>query len=89
VDKGLSFGYCVRRRRKVSDLTQTELAGQVYCALSTIKKIELDERHPSRQMAERLAECPHEVTHQSLSSILFSYIRECLIDTHKHTYFRI
>jgi transcriptional regulator with XRE-family HTH domain len=56
VDKGLSFGYWVRCRRKALDLTQTELAGQVYCALSTIKKIELDERHPSRQLAEWLAE---------------------------------
>jgi predicted ATPase/transcriptional regulator with XRE-family HTH domain len=59
VDRDLSFGYWVRRRRKALDLTQTELAGQVFCALSTIKKIELDERRPSRQMAERLAECLH------------------------------
>ncbi|MFZ0532232.1 MAG: tetratricopeptide repeat protein [Anaerolineales bacterium] len=59
MDKGLTFGYWVRRRRKALDLTQTQLAGQVFCALSTIKKIELDERRPSRQMAERLAECLH------------------------------
>ena len=59
MDKGLSFGYWVRRRRKALDLTQAELAGQVFCALSTIKKIEMDERRPSPQMAERLAECLH------------------------------
>jgi predicted ATPase/DNA-binding XRE family transcriptional regulator len=59
VEKGYSFGYWVRRRRKALDLTQAELAGQVYCALSTIKKIESDERRPSRQMAERLAEILH------------------------------
>jgi predicted ATPase/transcriptional regulator with XRE-family HTH domain len=59
MNKSLSFGYWVRRRRKALDLTQEELAGQVYCALSTIKKIELNERHPSRQMAERLAESLH------------------------------
>lgn len=51
-----SFGYWVRRRRKALDLTQRELAGRVGCALITLKKIEADERRPSGQMAERLAE---------------------------------
>jgi predicted ATPase/transcriptional regulator with XRE-family HTH domain len=59
MDIGFSFGYWVRRRRKALDLTQTELAEQVYCSISTIKKIELDERRPSSQMAERLAVCLH------------------------------
>src|SRR4029079_4600834 len=49
-----SFGYWVRRRRKALDLTQDELARQVGCALSTIRKIEADERRPSRQVAERI-----------------------------------
>ncbi|HSB67395.1 MAG TPA: tetratricopeptide repeat protein [Anaerolineales bacterium] len=52
-----SFGNWIRRRRKALDLTQTDLAGMVFCSLSMIKKIELDERRPSRVMAERLAEC--------------------------------
>lgn len=51
-----SFGYWVRRRRKALDLTQTELAQRVGCAMVTIKKIEADERRPSRQIAERLAD---------------------------------
>ncbi len=51
-----SFGYWVRRRRKALDLTQEELARQVGCAEVTIKKIEADERRPSRQIAERLAD---------------------------------
>lgn len=52
-----SFGYWVRRWRKARDLTQEQLAKQVACAVVTIKKIEMDERRPSRQMAERLALC--------------------------------
>jgi predicted ATPase/class 3 adenylate cyclase len=52
-----SFGYWLRRRRKALDLTQDELAHQVGCALGTLKKIETDERHPSKQLAERLADC--------------------------------
>ena len=51
-----SFGYWVRRQRKALDLTQAALAKKVGCAVVTIKKIELDERRPSRQMAARLAE---------------------------------
>src|SRR5688572_25705132 len=52
-----SFGYWVRRQRRALDLTQADLARQVGCASVTIKKIERDERRPSRQMAERLADC--------------------------------
>jgi len=52
-----SFGYWVRRWRKALDMTQEQLASQVACAVVTVKKIEMDERRPSRQMAERLARC--------------------------------
>ncbi len=51
-----SFGYWVRRRRLALDLTQAMLARRVGCATVTIKKIERDERRPSRLMAQRLAE---------------------------------
>jgi predicted ATPase/class 3 adenylate cyclase len=56
MEENSSFGYWVRRRRKALDLTQTELAQRVGCAMVTIKKIEADERRPSRQIAERLAD---------------------------------
>jgi predicted ATPase/transcriptional regulator with XRE-family HTH domain/Flp pilus assembly protein TadD len=51
-----SFGMWVKRRRKALDLTQQELAKQIGCSPSLIFKIESDERRPSRQMAELLAE---------------------------------
>ena len=51
-----SFGYWIRRQRKALDLTQQALAERVGCSLAAIKKIEGDERHPSRQIAERLAD---------------------------------
>jgi len=51
-----SFGYWIRRQRKALDLTQQMLAEQVGCSLAAIKKIEGDERRPSRQIAERLAD---------------------------------
>src|SRR6186997_363892 len=52
-----SFGDWLRRRRKALDLTQDALARQAGCAPGTLKKIESDERRPSRQLAERLADC--------------------------------
>ena len=57
VQGNISLGYWIRRRRKALDLTQAKLAAQVGCAVATIKKIEADERRPSHEMAERLAEC--------------------------------
>lgn len=51
-----SFGTWVKRRRKALDLTQQGLAKQIGCSPSLIFKIESDERRPSRQMAELLAE---------------------------------
>src|SRR5215211_5325413 len=52
-----SFGQWLKQLRRELDLTQDELARQVGCATATIQKIEADERRPSRQIAERLADC--------------------------------
>ena len=49
-----SFGSWIRRRRRALDLTQQELADRVNCSLSTVVKIESNERRPSRQIAELL-----------------------------------
>lgn len=54
-DPSHSFGYWLRRRRKALDLTQEALGRRVSCSNFTIRKIEADERRPSRQLAERLA----------------------------------
>src|SRR6266540_2627948 len=56
MDTTSSFGYWIRRQRKALDLTQEGLAERVGCSLAAIKKIESDERKPSRQIAERLAD---------------------------------
>jgi predicted ATPase/transcriptional regulator with XRE-family HTH domain len=51
-----SFGNWVKRRRKALDFTQQELARRVGCSVATIVKIESEERRPSRQIAELLAQ---------------------------------
>lgn len=51
-----TFGAWVQRRRQAMSLTRDQLAEKVGCAAVTIKKIERDERKPSRQIAELLAE---------------------------------
>src|SRR5947209_5634694 len=52
----VSLGEWLRARRRALDLTQEELASRVGCAVITIRKIETDERRPSREMAQRLAD---------------------------------
>jgi predicted ATPase/DNA-binding XRE family transcriptional regulator len=51
-----SFGTWLGQRRKALDMTQRELADRTSCALATIKKIEADERRPSRDLADLLAD---------------------------------
>src|SRR5579859_3935764 len=51
-----SFGNWLRQRRKALDLTQFDLADQVGCSVVTIRKIEADERRPSKQITERLTD---------------------------------
>jgi predicted ATPase/DNA-binding XRE family transcriptional regulator len=51
-----SFGRWLSARRHLLDLTQDELARNVGCSVVTIRKLEADERRPSKQIAERLAD---------------------------------
>lgn len=51
-----SFGTWMRLKRKSLDLTREGLAQRVGCSTGTIQKLEEEERRPSVQMAERLAE---------------------------------
>ena len=50
------FGYWLKRKRKALDLTQIALADQVGCSAATIRKLEDEERRPSAQIVDRLAE---------------------------------
>ena len=51
-----SFGDWLRQHRRALDLTQAELARQEGCSAITLRKLEAEERRPSKQTAERLAE---------------------------------
>jgi predicted ATPase/DNA-binding XRE family transcriptional regulator len=55
MDDPISFGKWVKLRRKTLGLTQKELARQVGYSISALRKIESDERRPSRQTAEVFA----------------------------------
>jgi predicted ATPase/DNA-binding XRE family transcriptional regulator len=50
-----SFGHWLTLRRQAARLQRSELATRIGCAAVTLQKIELDERRPSRQLAELLA----------------------------------
>ena len=57
MENPISFGQWIKQRRKALDLTQKELARCVGYSVSALRKIESDERRPSRQIAELFAEC--------------------------------
>jgi len=52
----ISFGNWLQKRRKTLDLTREEFAQKVGCSVSALRKIETDERRPSKQLAELLAD---------------------------------
>jgi predicted ATPase/DNA-binding XRE family transcriptional regulator len=54
-----SFGEWLKQQRKRLHLTQGEVAAQTHCAIATIKKIERDQRRPSAELAELLAQALH------------------------------
>jgi len=53
---GLSFGEWLKRRRNVLGLTQAQLAQQLGCSTIALRKIEAEDRRPSAQIVERLAD---------------------------------
>lgn len=55
-DTQKDFGTWLRTQRRRSHLTQVELAQRIHCATVTLRKIEAGERHPSRQLADLLAQ---------------------------------
>ena len=50
-----SFGGWLAQRRKTQDLTQDELAQRVGCSMALIRKVDANERKPSKQIVELLA----------------------------------
>lgn len=52
----VSFGEWLKRQRSARGLNREQLAHQIGCAVITLRKIEAEERHPSPQIVERLAE---------------------------------
>jgi len=57
-DLPLYFSEWLKRRRRELDLTQEQLAQRASCSVFAIRKIEMGERRPSRQLAELLAKAP-------------------------------
>jgi predicted ATPase/class 3 adenylate cyclase/transcriptional regulator with XRE-family HTH domain len=52
----ITFGQWLRQQRKVLDLTQEELAMKIDCSWETVRKFEAGTRHPSKQVAQLLAD---------------------------------
>jgi predicted ATPase/transcriptional regulator with XRE-family HTH domain len=57
MDQIYSFGEWLRQRREARDLSRVELSQCAGCSVSALRKIENDERRPSKQLAGLLADC--------------------------------
>ncbi|HET9589995.1 MAG TPA: helix-turn-helix domain-containing protein, partial [Anaerolineales bacterium] len=55
----VSFGEWLKRRRKAGGWTQEQLALQINCSTSALRKLEAELRRPSREIIQRLAEIFH------------------------------
>jgi predicted ATPase/DNA-binding XRE family transcriptional regulator len=68
----VSFGVWLKRQRKALGMTQEQLAQQVFCSTSALKKIEEGLRRPSAQIAERLAEIFNIPANEKMAFIRFA-----------------
>ena len=68
----ISFGEWLKRRRKGLGLTQQQLAAQISCSTIALKKIEAEERRPSPQMVECIAEVLTIPQHERTSFLRFA-----------------
>ncbi|MBV7335944.1 helix-turn-helix domain-containing protein [Chloroflexi bacterium TSY] len=57
MDAEETLGVWLKRRRRMLDLTQKELAQQVSCSVVTVRKLEANDLRPSKDLAQRLAKC--------------------------------
>ena len=51
----VSFGEWLKRRRRALGITQEQLALQIHCSASALRKFESEERRPSAEVVEQLA----------------------------------
>lgn len=69
----LSFGKWLKRQRKFIGLTQEQLARQLNCSTIMVRKMEAEERRPSAQMIEQLAEIFYISSDERTSFLRFAH----------------
>ena len=68
----VSFGEWLKRRRRGMGLTQQRLAARINYSTIALKKIEAEERRPSPEIVERLAEFFDIPTHEREKFLRFA-----------------
>ena len=68
----ISFGEWLKRARKTKGLTQEQLAGQVNCSVSSLRKIESEERRASVQLVSLFVEIFNIPSDQQKSFLQFA-----------------
>ena len=68
----VAFGEWLKRQRGGRGMTQEQLAQQIGCATITLRKIESEERRPSAQIVERLAEIFNIPSNEKITFLRFA-----------------
>ena len=85
MQSSITFGYWLKQRRLLFDLTQEALADAAACSVSYIRKFESGARRPSRQIAISLADVlkvPHDLREAIIQLALLN--DPSLLVTHAH-----
>jgi predicted ATPase/DNA-binding XRE family transcriptional regulator len=67
-----TLGQWLKQRRRILGMTQAELAQKINCSKISIRKIEADERKPSKQVASLMAEVLNIPTQERVAFIHFA-----------------
>lgn len=84
MDYPTSFGSWLKQRRATLDLTGEALAACIGYSLATLRNLESGRRRPSRQLAERLADCLQIPPEEQAAFIAFAR-GTCALPTLSHT----
>lgn len=72
MDDTTSFGRWLKQRRATLDLTAEALAARIGYSVATVRNLEAGQRRPSRQLANRLAECLQIPSEEQAAFIAFA-----------------
>ncbi len=83
----MTFGAWLKQARQTQGLTQADFAHQIGCSIHLVRKIEANERRPSKQIVDRIADCLGVAPSTRIAFLRFARTAPSTLrraSTHKH-----